>query len=93
MNDDKPDVSWIQDSSGVSTCHVNDGSTFQQSLIGTIEYRSESWHIILKDKTDITPEEGCSTLARARRFLETYYRKHTPSLDRMAPRVAQAGRA
>lgn len=70
---DKPVVQWIQDSAGVSTCHKNDGSlNFKQSLIGTLDYRKDGWHIILKDGKDIAPE-GLDSLSKARRRLEEHY--------------------
>lgn len=89
-----PDLFWIQDSSGVYTCHVNDGSTFQQSLIGTLNLRGDGWHVILKDNTDITPREGCPTYARAKRAMENYYRRpsKTQTVDRLTPRDAQPGK-
>jgi len=93
--DKKPDVYWVQDSAGVNTCHVNDGSlNFVQSTIGKISHYNNTWHVILNDGTDITPDD--CTLFRARACLESHYRKDKPvSNDRpsKAPRVAQAGKA
>ena len=95
---EKPDVQWIQDGSGTTTCHVNDGAlNFEQSKIGTLVYRNENWHVVLKDGTDISPD-GCSSLSRARTLMETHWRKQAGksspvAVDRKTPRVAQTGRA
>lgn len=72
---DKPVVQWIQDSAGVTSCHVNDGNlNFKQSLIGTLDYRKDGWHILLPDGKDIAPE-GLPSLSRARQCLEQHYGK------------------
>lgn len=98
---EKPDLFWIQDSGGLDTCHINNGDTFIASLIGTLHSRNNSWYIILKDGTDITPKEGCANYARARHLMEDNYRKTLQEplvqidkspLDRMIPRNAQTGR-
>ncbi len=76
---EKIDLFWVQDSAGVHTCHVNGESlSFEQSLIGTLHLRNDSWRVVLKDGTDITPEEGCMTYSRARNLMESHYRKQHP---------------
>lgn len=103
MNNDKPEVYWVQDSGGEVTCHINDGALdFKQSLIGTLEYRLGSWHVILKDGKDLAPEEGFNSLSRARTCMETHYcgekparvathmvSRANPVRDKMQPRSAQ----
>ncbi len=92
--DIKPDIQWIQSSSGQTSCHVNDGKlNFKQSLIGVLNYTENGWRIVLENGADITPEEGCPSLARARMCLADYARKNSKApVDRSIPRVAQAGR-
>jgi hypothetical protein len=93
---DRPEVYWVQDSGGVNTCHVNDGTlNFVQSLIGTLEQRGTNWHVILKDGNDIAPEDGFSSFAQAHRCLHTYYcgeKKPEVKSDRLTPRAAQRGK-
>lgn len=73
---DKSAVQWIQDSSGVNTCHVNDGSLdFKQSLIGTLFYRGSSWYVVLADGKEIKQDDGLGfgSMQQALRALETHY--------------------
>jgi hypothetical protein len=74
---EKPDLYWVQDGSGENSCHINDGRlNFKESLLGVLVYdRNAGWQVVLKDGTNITPEEGCPTLARARMHLEAYSRR------------------
>jgi hypothetical protein len=102
MNEEKAgNVQWIQDSSGTMTCHINDGKlNFKDSLIGTLDYRSDGWHIILKDKTDLAPK-GLPSLARARDILAIYSNQQTKLVmtsddiktSRTKPRTAQPGKS
>lgn len=100
MNNETPDLFWVQDSSGEHTCHVNDGSTFMQSLIGTLHLRSNKWHPVFNNGEDLSPDG--TSYARARILMETTYRKRNPrsaaaaasphSPDRRLPRNAQTGK-
>lgn len=106
MSEEKAgDVQWIQDSGGVTSCHVNDGKfNFEDSLIGRLDYRTDGWHVILKDKTDLAPN-GLPSLSAAREAMVAHFSKaprtfaapvETPEevkRNRMKPREAQAGKS
>jgi len=71
--DDKPVIQWIQDSGGVTTCHKNDGNLdFKQSLLGTLDYREDGWHVVLPDGKDLC-KEGLPSLYRAKHCLENHF--------------------
>lgn len=90
---DKSDVQWIQDSGGVTTCHINtDTLNFQDSLIGRLSYVDSVWSVILADGTVISPKGGCGSLAQARALLENHFRKGSKAVDKKHVRVAQTGR-
>lgn len=96
---DKPDVYWVDDSGGVSTCHKNDGSlNHKQSLIATLNYRASRWHVVLANGTELDPN-GFESLFGARRTLEKHVgssaegleREAVEKKDRTTPRTAQKG--
>lgn len=88
-------VQWIQDSGGAYSCHINDGSlNFQQSLIGRLSGHDDTWHAILLDGSDLTPD-GVSLL-NAHNALEFHFNKNSAiekveTPDRTTPRIAQKG--
>lgn len=82
MSNEKNRVMWIENASGVSSGHRNEPDlTFEASLIGHIHSNKEwdSWSVLLKDGTNITPAEGCASLYRARAVLEAHYFKSLTS--------------
>jgi hypothetical protein len=88
-------VYWVQDSMGVSSCHINDGSlSLKDALIGTLVHRADGWHAILKDGTDLTPK-GLETHTRAAMCLEKHYRGETVEKPVVSnePRIELAGKA
>lgn len=106
---DKPAVQWIQDSSGNNSCHLNDGRlNFEQSKIGTLVLRAGAWHAILVNGKDLAPEDGFTSLTKARQALEQQApavenkptiastpvnpRLHPHGVSNTTPRTAQKGR-
>lgn len=85
MNEDYPDVFWIEDSGISPTCHINGkGLSFDASLIGRLVERADGWHAFLKDKTSIGSDVS---LFRARKLVEDYYSKNGKVMGRPAPRL------
>lgn len=82
------DLYWVQDSGGTWSCHVNNGKNFVESLIGTLRYRNDTWHVILKDDREISPETGLS-FARAMQLMESFYREDLRGKHVEAPQATK----
>ncbi len=78
-------VQWIPDSAGVTSCHVNDGKlTLKESLIGSLIYRNDGWHILLPDgKGAGSPPFGTALWAAGSRAFDALFRAEMSGFGRL----------
>lgn len=89
MSNEKPDVTWISDSSGINSCHINGTNlSFDDSLIGRLMFVGGEWKARLKDGTELPGE--FASLYHARAGLIEHYRKRAEKNSRSYPRRAEA---
>jgi len=82
MSIEYPDITWVQDSAGVSSCHVNGVSlTFDDSLIGRLLFNrtNSQWSAVLKDGSELG---SFPSMLRARMALEGHHKEKNKKYPR-----------